>query len=433
MNNSDSLLSRVMVGVTAMAVVLVPATALGQVPPPSAPPPGELPPVQEPMPTAQPSPEVAPAPTPAPAQAPPPTPVAEEYPLPIPAAPEPEPEPPAQTFTVTTGVGLRAALRLQGDDPETMDDLWVDELYVEPRFGGRVTPIVGWTANLQVSGRTPDSDSGGPTRLEVRALDLVGQLDFMDEFNIWVGRMLTPSDRSNFSGAWFMSPWNYPGLYQLDADTASYVGPRGTEEFGREVGTVVWGNDASGQFKYYLAMMDLDNRELSPLLAGRINLAAIGSEPGFYGSSTYYGAKDMLVLGAGARYQKRAVDTPDEVDELFEFNADLLAEFTIPDGGGTLTGEAGYYYFGADNPVSPVEHALFGLVSYLVPGEIGPGKLQAAARVQTTFEPDWRQYEFYLSYLMKEYFAKLVLGFTQFDIPGPVDPRMLQLGFQIQQ
>src|SRR5690606_24711964 len=108
----------------------------------------------------------------------------------------------------------RAALRFQDpEDPESLGDVGFDEINVEPRFSGRVTDVVGWTANLTVSGRTIDTGAGGPLAFEARALDLVGQLDFADEFHVWVGRMLTPSDRSNFSGAWFMSPWNYSGVF----------------------------------------------------------------------------------------------------------------------------------------------------------------------------------------------------------------------------
>ena len=43
-----------------------------------------------------------------------------------------------------------------------------------------------------------------------------------------------------------------------------------------------------------LALMDLDDPEVSPLYSGRLQLALIGKEPGFYGSSTYYGGKNVL-------------------------------------------------------------------------------------------------------------------------------------------
>ncbi len=70
-----------------------------------------------------------------------------------PPAPEPAPE---EKFKVTTGIGFRAALRFQDpSDPESIGgDQAFDELYVEPRFSGKVTDVVGWTANFQGSGRT---------------------------------------------------------------------------------------------------------------------------------------------------------------------------------------------------------------------------------------------------------------------------------------
>ncbi len=75
--------------------------------------------------------------------------------------------------------------------------------------------MVGWTGNISGDGRTQNINGTGPISFDVRALDYIGQLDFMDEFHVWLGRMLTPVDRSNLSGAWFVSPWNYPGIYNV--------------------------------------------------------------------------------------------------------------------------------------------------------------------------------------------------------------------------
>lgn len=432
MNNIDSLMSRVVVG--AMAA-LVPTTALAQAP---APPP-EAPPAE-----AAPPPEEA-APAPPPVEAAPPPPPMEAAPPPEMPAPPPEeaaPPPPVEeekkeeAFTITTGIGFRSALRFQDlDNPKKLGRPWFDELNVEPRFSGKVTDVVGWTANLTVSGRTPDSvvvldEDGnpvstgpGPIKFQAQALDLVGQLDFADEFHVWLGRMLTPSDRSNFSGAWFMSPWNYTGVYP-DA----YVGPRGTEEVGREVGAVIWGHDKAGKFKYYAGVMDLDNPELTPLFSGRLAYAIIGDEPGFYSSSTYYGTKDILAIGVAGQYQKRSVVGVDE--KLTEFNADILAEFNL-DGAGTVTGEAGYYHF--DGPVFPVEDAYYVLASYLTPDPVGIGNIQVLARLQQTMNDDRTAIEGVVSYVMKEYFAKLALSFTHFNLPNDQKANWLQLGFQIQQ
>ena len=95
----------------------------------------------------------------------------------------------------------------------------------------------------------------------------------MDEFHVWIGRMLTPSDRSNFSGPWFMSALELPRRVQRGRPGFGYIGPRGTEEVGREVGTTVWGDIGKGKFKYYLGMLDVDDAPATtPLYTGRLQL-----------------------------------------------------------------------------------------------------------------------------------------------------------------
>jgi hypothetical protein len=243
--------------------------------------------------------------------------------------------------------------------------------------------------------------------------------------------------------------------------TAVYVGPRGTEEFGREVGTVVWGHDPDGKFKYYLGAMDLDGNAgstnpaaISPLYAGRVGYAIIGSEPGFYGSSTYYGSQDILAVGAAFRAQSQlfeddpatmAVDESDGTD-LTEFNVDVLAEFN-PTGVGTLSAEAAFYGFNSD--VTPVDNMFVGVLSYATPDMIGIGKLAPVVRFQMASNNDTdlkqTQIDAGLAYIMKDYFAKLQLTYTASMADVPVDPmdtsagtteakaNLLQLGFQIQQ
>jgi hypothetical protein len=378
-------------------------------------------------------------------------------------APVPEEAPKPVEYKITTGVGLRFGMQSQNlRRPKRMGMISVDEVYAEPRFSGQVLGFVGWTANLAVLGSTPATvlngppppPEGPPIVFEARALDLVAQLDFMDEFHLWGGRMLTPSDRSNFSGPWFMSPWDYPGVYSVPGQGFTYVGPRGTEEVGREVGVVAWGDINKGKFKYYGGVMDLDNApQNTPLYTGRVAYAFIGDEPGFYGSSTYYGAKDIVALGVAAQYQKR-FNFAGAQDDLLEINADLLAEFNVGDAG-TISVEGAYYHVdsGKTAGVMPFDDAFFAVLSFLTPA-IGPGKIQPLLRYQrsmggvnipaadgtlTDEGPDKWVGEAQVNYVMKDYFAKLHLGFQHTDLGRPFDgaPRTvgnsLQFGFQIQQ
>lgn len=398
---------------------------------------------------------VAPAPPPeAPQVQPPPAAPVPEAVAPTSVLPPPEPtpeEPKPAPFTITTGVGLRFGMQLQNlREPKKLGTLSVDEIYAEPRFSGKVLDFVGWTVNLAVFGNTPSSVTNGPPAppagppvvFEARALDLVAQLDFVDEFHIWGGRMLTPSDRSNFSGPWFMPAWDYPGVYNVPGANGAfaYVGPRGTEEVGREVGTVVWGDINKGKFKYYAGIMDLDNAPTNtPLYTGRLQYAFLGSEPGFYGSSTYYGAQDIVALGVAAQYQKRYTIGA-LTDDVFQFNADLLAEFNIGDSG-TLGIEGAYYHSdsGESSPpvgVMPFDDAWFVLASYLFPAT-GPGKIQPLFRYQGVSNndggPKMSIIEGYVNYVMKDYFAKLSLGFQHTDMDFDRVGNAVQFGFQIQQ
>jgi hypothetical protein len=493
-------LTRTVLGSAGLLVLLVAAPAAAQ-PAPAAPPPATTPPAAPPpavAPAAAPPPAAVTEPAPPPAVAPPAT--AAPSPVPVPpavdAAPAgaPPPVPPAAPeekkpeYKITTGFGLRYGMQLEGmRDARKMNTVSVDEVYAEPRFSGQVLGFVGWTANLAVHGITHATvigqglapPEGPPVAFEARAMDLIAQLDFMDEFHVWGGRMLTPSDRSNFSGPWFISPWDYPGVYSVPGSAKHpgafvYVGPRGTEEIGREVGTTVWGDIGKGKFKYYVGAMDLDDApNNTPLWTGRLAYDIVGNEPGFYGSSTYYGAQNIVAIGVAAQYQNRfnpaggnAYAPPGFVarpsDDVFEFNADILAEMKVGQSGAATLEGAIYHVDSGKSAqavgVMPFDNAWFVVASYLT-DPIGPGKIQPLFRYQGY--QDKRKVEFggtttnlptgvgaifegEINYVMKDYFAKLSLGYqsTYMDNPyittagtgsGKAVGRAIQFGFQIQQ
>jgi hypothetical protein len=252
-----------------------------------------------------------------------------------------------------------------------------------------------------------------------------------------------------------MAPWNYSGV--LDG---IYVGPRGTEEVGRETGGTVWGDIGKGKFKYYLGVLDLDSdfgvqkggfAGQNPLISARLNYAFVGSEPGFYGSSTYYGGQDIVALGAAFQYQKNyalpgakdamGVQGPDVKDNLTEFNADLLAEKKLD--AGTPGIEAAYYH---ESGNTRGFNDFFYIMPTFTTGEILPakGKLNMLFRYQmakTGDAPSKATHSFFepsVAYLFKDYFAKLQLsysyGSTKVDGGGPSSKlQFIQLGFQIQQ
>src|SRR5436190_15997778 len=71
---------------------------------------------------------------------------------------------------------------------------------VDVLFSGQVHEYVGWQADFVATFGNQNDKSAITGSADI--LDLIGKFDFADPLHIWVGRMLVPSDRSNFSGPW---------------------------------------------------------------------------------------------------------------------------------------------------------------------------------------------------------------------------------------
>jgi hypothetical protein len=238
--------------------------------------------------------------------------------------------------------------RLQDPDkPQNMSEVHLDSAYdstAEARFHGSVTDNFSWVANFNATLTQTTLAAQG----SVGVMDLIAQFKAAKEFQIWAGRLLVPSDRSNFSGPFFTLPWNYPGFYA--PGIAPPLGPHDGPT-GRDQGVTVWGNALEDKLKYYGGVYGIDQGSpistvphgQNPYFSGRASYSLQGSEPGYFGSSTYYGAKDVVTIGVSGQYQKGpAMD-------LGLLMADALAEETIT-GVGTLTFEGQFYKFSDGYP-----------------------------------------------------------------------------------
>ena len=388
-------------------------------------------------------------------------------PPPAPAPPPAEviPTPPGEPIAATpdmmgipikVGAGVRVGLRLQDpNNPKSMSNIRLDSPgygnAVELRFSGDVTKNFGLTSNFNA---VLNGGAGLATPAAVGIMDLIAKFHAADEFNIWAGRLLVPSDRSNFTGPFFMSPWNYPGFYFRGA------GPLGPKDWanGRDVGMTVWGNALEAKFKYYAGVYGLDQGlpnssqppGANPYYSARVSYTFQGSEPGYFGSSTYYGGKEVFTVGAGAQYQKNGsvdVNTGNPTDT-FLFMLDALAEENIS-GFGTLDLEGQFYKFNSGYnfggatlpnpggmgtiPIYAPDEAFYLLVSYLTPEPIGFGKIQPLVRWQQTVNPGWTIIDAAVAYVIKDYFARIVATYEHIDTgsDGGV-ANSVQLGFQVQ-
>lgn len=342
-----------------------PPAAAPAAPAPAAPPPAAA----APPPAAPPEPPpAAPAVVTPPASETPPAPPTVPPSTAPDAAPPPPPAADEEKYKhINMGVWARVTGILQNTvDPKKMDRPQTNG-EVELHFSNQMRKWAAWTANIVASYGSGSVDGSGAN---IGILDLIAQLEPDPAFNVWAGRMLVASDRANFSGPYFMGPWNYPGAYG--------AGPK-EGPYGRNDGVTVWGQAADGHFKYYVGAYDLYGAHdpvVQPLISGRINLAFLSPEPGYYSSSTYYG-KDILSLGIGGQYQKEMF-APGDYRNYSLFNVDLLFEKDLM-GSGVFDLEGAFYKYSGD--AESKDFSWMGTVSYLTP-DLGIGKFQPLVMVQ---------------------------------------------------
>ncbi len=231
----------------------------------------------------------------------------------------------------------------------------------------------------------------------VQVIDAIAQFEPMPEFNIWFGRMLPPSDRSNLDGPYYLLAWDYPLVSQYP----SYA-------VGRDDGVTVWGNLSKkvvysvGAFEGHNGVAGASNEEDNLLYAGRvaINLWEPELAPAYYTGSTYYGAANIFTIGLVAQYQADGVGTAADKGDYLGYNVDLLFE-TKDTGSGSFTLEGALYKYDTDdvvdNPANPSgDFNVGGLTqgdayllaaAYLFPQQVGMGKFQPYVRYQS-FETD---------------------------------------------
>jgi hypothetical protein len=401
------------------------------------------------------------APAPAPAAEPAPAPAAEPAPPPPPVVTTPTPQQlaavtavQAEPATGTETPAVAASTPAPADEsakpldvavwgrlgnniatPDGGDADAFADAEVNLLLGGRIHKYVGWQADFVATYGPADGQKVDGARSTAAILDLIGKFELHDTFNVWFGRMLVPSDRSNFSGAWFMAPWTYPGLFTGGAPIGPRQGP-----FGRNDGATVWGQFGGGLLKYYASVFDLTaGPGTSPLYSSRINLALLNPEPGYYHSSTYYGGKDILAVGLSAQYKKDGSTGVDPAtmmalapDDYTGFSADVLFEKNLG-GAGTIDLEGTFYSFNGDNEA--FDWSYYALASYLLPTEIGIGRLQPLVRFQQAKPAaggdNANIITAQVGYAIKEYAARLALGYERLD-NGPTKTDTVFLGIQLQ-
>ncbi|HEY3697229.1 hypothetical protein [Phenylobacterium sp.] len=343
--------------------------------------------------------------------------------------------------SISVGLGMRGSFSSDehgASDGSRSEDFNLDSvrLYVN----GQLTKSIGATFNTE-------RDGNG----DIKVLDGYVRFEMNDGFNVWAGRLLPPSDRSNLDGPYYLSSWNYPGVVsQYPAKFA-----------GRDDGVTVWGKlldkkltYAVGVFNGHNRFAGASNQSHSPLFAGRVayNFLEVEDNPGYYTSSTYYGAADIFTVGAALMHQSKGVGTALVKGDYTGWNVDALFEKKVMDGG-AVTLEGAYYNYDTDDVVdvapgfagADATANVGGIVQgdgYLVsaavlfPQVVGWGKFQPVVRYQhfdaDLFKVKVKQYDAGVNYIIKGHNARLSAVWAHVEATGAADDDKITLGVQTQ-
>jgi len=266
-------------------------------------------------------------------------------------------------------------------------------------------------------------------------MDAIAQFEFMPAFNVWMGRMLPPSDRANLYGPFFALPWSYPGV----ASNYPNLG------VGRDNGAMIWGKPFAGKLSYSFGAYEghnkvagLSGQSDKLLVAGRLHLNILDPEPppAHYLGGTYGGSKDILSIGIAGFSQSDGVGSAAAPGKLRIYSTDLLFEKKFSFGVPTI--ELGYYKYdlgavdcGSGEPGAPgcpVGDNVGGQVdgkaylagaAWLIPGIIGWGQFQPFVRYQkfdrALSNTENKAVDVGVNYVIKGPNAKLSLMYTKFD------------------
>jgi hypothetical protein len=320
--------------------------------------------------------------------------------------------------TVSVGAGMRTSFT--NTNPEVGDstnDFKLNSARIY--LSSKVTDKLSFMFNTEYDGNN------------VGVLDAAAQFSFSDKFNIWAGRFIAPSDRANLYGPYYASNWN---VYQDGVQDGYPSATINGMPTGRDDGVMYWGQ--FGKAKFSAGVFDVPSTTDSKkvLYASRLQFDFWDQEGGYYLNGTYYGEKDLLALGVAV----------EGVSSDNAYSVDGLLEKKLGNGG-VVTLEAEYAkYDGLGGYTGKKSDGYYGLVGYLFPEMMGPGKVQVLAKYGKTkydfddgeggtFTTSHKTLELNVNYLIKAFGARLSLFYLNknYDVSG-ADSKQIGLGLQVQ-
>ncbi|MFN4329190.1 MAG: porin [Limnobacter sp.] len=345
--------------------------------------------------------------------------------------------------SITVGLGLRASFTSTEDGAPNgtsrSKDFNIDSTRLF--FSGQLSKTLKGTLNF-------DRDSTDT----IKVLDAYGQFEPSPYYNLWVGRHLSPGDRANMDGPYYLNTATYPGL--VSNFPAKFAG--------RDDGATFFGRAMDGHLNYAVGAFDgrnkasnlpaglaatTSNQSDSLLYATRVayHFWDVEPAPAYLTASTYYGAADILTVAVSYQTQKNGVGTNLIKDDYTAMSADVLMEKRLKAGVLTLEGATYSYAFSQAAANVDVTKAATGIVAgdayllgaaFLFPEKVGIGKIQPFVRYQK-FEADpgvavlvTKQSDIGSHYVIDGFNARLGLTYSNLERTGLKDQNSVILSMQ---
>ena len=142
------------------------------------------------------------------------------------------------TRWISIGAGLRASFSSTEDAAQSGTDRSKEFDVEDMRLYINAQVFKGIQLEFNTE-RDTTSTTNANAEADVRILDAILKFKFAESFQVWGGRFLPPSDRSNLNGPYFLNIWDFPFVQAYPAVFA-----------GRDEGVAVWGITMDGRFKY---------------------------------------------------------------------------------------------------------------------------------------------------------------------------------------
>jgi hypothetical protein len=322
-----------------------------------------------------------------------------------------------------------------GKGDEDLNDFILRRAYMYLK--GQVTDDVSFFTHL-ASDKVGMDTSTGPVDSPGKGLgsgvawrDLWITVNLHEHLKIQMGRMYVPLTRNyGTTSTKCMLTADLPFLQGGSRGKIFYA-----QKVGRDDGVTLWGNPLDGLLQYRFMISegvesDTDNPEDSLRFVGRIAASLLEPEKGWFNKGTYIGKKKVLSLGFGLDSQESLTLNGLEDQDNLVWTADVFFDHPVGEGAVTVEGA----YIDIDNCTQD-QNAYTQLMAgddtknwyinagYLLPGSVGPGRLQPYVRYETVDVDQRGEIQDYetdfwsggINYYLKGHNCKLTADYMRVD------------------